>query len=105
MTIEITDANFEQEVLKSDQLVLVDFWAEWCGPCRQMSPTIDEVAQEMEGSVKVFKMNIDKSKETAAKYGIRSIPTLMIFKAGASFSTKVGASPKGVIIDWIKEHQ
>ncbi len=105
MTTEITDTNFEQEVLKSDKLVLIDFWAEWCGPCKQMAPVIDEVAQEVGDSVKVFKMNVDKSQETAAKYGIRSIPTLMIFKDGAPFSTKVGASPKSVIIDWIKEHQ
>ena len=105
MTKAITDADFAKEVLESDKLVLVDFWAEWCGPCKQLGPIVDEVSKEVGDSVKVFKMNVDESKDTASKYGIRSIPTLMIFKDGASFSTKVGVSPKSVIVDWIKEHQ
>jgi thioredoxin 1 len=105
MTSSITDAKFEQEVLKSDKLVVIDFWAEWCGPCRQLGPIIDEVSAELKDSVKIFKMNIDENRDTPSKYGVRSIPTLMIFKDGASFSTKVGAHPKSVIIDWIKSHQ
>lgn len=104
MTKAITDAQFEKEVLKSDKLVLVDFWAPWCGPCKQLSPVIDEIAKEMSDSVKIFKMNVDENQETPSKYGIRSIPTLMLFKEGAAFSTKVGGSPKNVLVDWIKEH-
>ncbi|NRA73170.1 MAG: thioredoxin [Rickettsiales bacterium] len=104
MIKEITDKNFEEEVLKSEKLVLVDFWAPWCGPCKQLGPVIDEVAKEVGDSVKIFKMNVDESPETASKYGIRSIPTLMIFKEGATFSTKLGVHPKNVLIDWIKDH-
>jgi thioredoxin 1 len=100
----ITDAKFEQEVLKSDKLVVVDFWAEWCGPCRQLGPIIDEVSKELK-DIKIFKMNIDENREAPSKYGVRSIPTLMIFKDGASFSSKVGVHPKSSIIEWIKEHQ
>ena len=105
MTKSITDAEFVKEVLESDKLVVVDFWAEWCGPCKQLCPIIDEVSEEVGDSVKIFKMDIDANKETASKYGVRSIPTLMLFKEGASFSTKVGVSPKSVILEWIKEHE
>lgn len=105
MTESMTDARFEQEVIQSDKLVVIDFWAEWCGPCRQLGPIIDEVSKELKGSVGVYKMNVDEARATASKYGIRSIPTLMIFKDGAPFSTKVGVHTKGVILDWIKAHQ
>lgn len=105
MVQSLNDKNFDQEVLKTDQLVLVDFWAEWCGPCRQLLPIIEEVATEVGTEVKICKVNVDEASEVAAKYGIRSIPTLMIFKDGAPFSTKLGVSPKTAIIDWIKQHQ
>ena len=105
MTKTITDADFTKEVLESEKLVIVDFWAPWCGPCRQLGPIIDEISKEVGESVKVFKMNVDESRETASKYGVQSVPTLMLFKEGAPFSTKIGVSPKNIILDWIKEHE
>lgn len=105
MVQSINDQNFEQEVLKSEQVVLVDFWAEWCGPCRQMAPILDEVHAELGEQVKICKLNVDEAPETAAKYGIRSIPTFIIFKSGAPFSTKLGAVPKTELIEWLKKHQ
>jgi thioredoxin 1 len=87
----VKDATFEADVLKSDTPVLVDYWAEWCGPCKQLSPLLDKVAPSYEGRIKIVKMNVDENKTTPAKYGIRGIPTLMIFKNGALASTKVGA--------------
>lgn len=92
--LEIGDANFAQEVLKSDQPVVVDFWAAWCGPCRMMAPVLDEVAREMEGKVKVVKVNVDKNRTTAGNYKIMSIPTLMFFKDGNVVDTQVGFVPK-----------
>lgn len=104
MANNATDSNFEKNVLKSSKLVLVDFWAEWCGPCRQLTPIIDEVASEMSSVVEVFKMNVDENPDTPTEYGIRSIPTLMLFKNGAVVSTKIGSLPKSAIVDWINQN-
>ena len=92
--IEATDGNFEQEVLNSDVPTIIDFWAVWCGPCRQIAPALDELADEFSGKVKVAKLNIDQNPEVAQKYGIRSIPTLVIVKNGAEVDRHIGAGPK-----------
>lgn len=91
---ELTSADFDAEVVKSEQPVLVDFWAPWCGPCRMMGPIVDAVAQKYEGRVKVCKVNVDESADLAGKFGIRSIPTLMIFKGGQQADVLVGAVPE-----------
>ena len=96
-----SDASFEADVLKSTEPVLVDFWAEWCGPCRVISPIVDEVAGELQGKLRVVKINVDENPATAAKYGIMSIPTLMIFKNGAMAARQIGALPKAKIVQWI----
>ncbi len=94
---ELTDADFEEQVINAGELVLVDFWAPWCGPCRQIAPMIDELASENEGSAKVVKVNIDESAEIAQKYGIMSMPTLIIFKGGEIAEKFVGAKPKAAL--------
>ena len=101
---EATDSNFEQEVLKSDQLTLVDFWAEWCGPCRQLAPTIEGIAQELDGKIKVFKMNVDDNPGTPSKYGIRGIPTVILFKDGEVVEQLVGNQPRDAFTDVISKH-
>ena len=95
--IILTEQNFEQEVLKSDKPVLVDFWATWCGPCRMLAPTIAKIAEEQEGVVKVGKVDVDEEPELAARFGIASIPTLMVFKNGAVAKASVGVQPKAMI--------
>ena len=96
--IVLTEQNFEQEVLKSDIPVLVDFWATWCGPCRMLAPTIAKIAEEQSGVIKVGKVDVDEEPELAAKYGIASIPTLMVFKNGECTDTQVGFAPKDQIL-------
>ncbi len=98
----VTDKDFEQEVLKSDQPVLVDFWAEWCGPCRALGPSIDAVAQEKSGALKVVKVNIDENPNAPSKYGVRSIPTLLIFKGGEVVAQTVGSMPKSDLVKWVE---
>ena len=101
MTQEIKDSEFEQKVTNSTEPVLIDFWAEWCGPCKMLSPVIDQLSEEMKGKVKIVKMNIDENPETPSSLGVRSIPTLMIFKDGKQISSKVGAHPKNKLKEWI----
>ncbi len=101
MTIHIDDSEFEAKVLKSASPVLVDFWAEWCGPCRQIAPVLDEIAKERAGKITVAKVNIDKNPGTPQKYGVRGIPTLIIFKDGKAVSTKVGSLPKSKLLEWV----
>ncbi|MCH7827695.1 MAG: thioredoxin [Bacteroidetes bacterium] len=95
--LEITDENFESEVLNSDLPVLIDFWAAWCGPCRMIAPLVEELAGEYEGKVKVGKLDVDNNQQTAIKYGVRSIPTLLVFKNGEVKDTIIGAVPKSQI--------
>ena len=98
---KVSDSNFETEVLKSAEPVVVDFWAEWCGPCRMIAPALEEIAGTMGGKVKIVKLNVDENPATAAKYGIMSIPTLMLFKNGELASRQVGAAPKQKLEQWI----
>ena len=98
---KVSDSDFEAQVLKSTEPVVVDFWAEWCGPCRMIAPALEEIAGTMNGKVKIVKLNVDENPATAAKYGIMSIPTLMIFKNGAMAARQIGALPKAKIVQWI----
>lgn len=101
-TTQVTDSSFEAEVLKSEGPVVVDFWAEWCGPCKMIAPALEEISEEMNGEVKITKLNIDENQDMAMKYGVRSIPMLILFKDGEPMATQVGAAPKGKLSDWIK---
>ena len=101
MTEKTTDATFATDVLNSAEPVVVDFWAEWCGPCRMIAPALDEISHEMEGKVKIVKLNVDENPAVAAQYGIRSFPTLLIFKNGQLASQKVGAASKTELSKWI----
>ena len=98
---KVSDSDFEAQVLKSTEPVVVDFWAEWCGPCKMIAPALEELAGSMNGKVKIVKLNVDENPQTAAKYGIMSIPTLMLFKNGEMASRQVGAAPKQKLEQWI----
>ena len=102
--LHVTDSSFESEVLQSAAPVLVDYWAEWCGPCKMIAPVLDDVAAEYSGKLKVAKLNIDENSDTPAKYGIRGIPTLMLFKGGNVEATKVGALSKSQLIAFIDDN-
>jgi thioredoxin 1 len=101
-TVKVTDASFEQDVLKASEPVVVDFWAEWCGPCRMIGPALEEISNELAGRVKIAKVNVDENPQIASQFGIRSIPALMLFKDGKVTSQKVGAAPKGDLSRWIQ---
>ena len=100
-TVKVDQSNFQAEVLNSAELVVVDFWAEWCGPCKMIAPALEEISTELAGKVKVAKLNIDENPELAAQYGVRSIPTLAVFKGGEVADIKVGALPKTALSHWI----
>ena len=100
-TVKVDNNNFKSDVLEAEGPVVVDFWAEWCGPCKMIGPSLEEIANEMAGKVKITKLNIDENPELAAQFGVRSIPTLMIFKGGEVADMKVGALPKTALSSWI----
>ena len=102
-TVTVTDDSFERDVLQADQPVLVDFWAEWCGPCKQIAPALEQIAGELAGQVTIAKLNIEDSPTTPSRYGVRGIPTMMLFKGGQMASMKVGAMPKQKILEWLTE--
>ena len=101
-TVKVTDSSFAQDVLQSSEPVVVDFWAEWCGPCRMIGPALEEISSEMEGKVKIAKLNVDENPQISSQLGIRSIPALMVFKDGKVVAQKVGAAPKGELSRWIQ---
>ena len=103
-TVDVTDDNFDTEVLKSSKPIVVDFWAEWCGPCKQIGPVLEEISNEMSDEVIIAKHNIDNEPNTPTKFGVRGIPTMLLFKEGELKATQVGATTKSNIVSWIKEN-
>ena len=103
-SIKINDSNFEQEVLKSGSLTLVDFWAEWCGPCKMIGPALEEISEEMKEDIRITKLNIDENPSTPQQYGVRGIPTLLLFKNGEVVAEKIGALSKTKLTEWISEN-
>ena len=101
-TVKVTDASFEADVLNSETPVLVDFWAEWCGPCRMIGPALEEIAEELSGRVTIAKINIDEEPEWASRFNVRSIPTLLVFKGGEKVAEKLGAAPKSALKSWVE---
>ena len=101
-TVKVTDASFEDEVLKSETPVLVDFWAEWCGPCRMIGPALEEISDELADKVTIVKMNIDEHPETPGKLGVRGIPTMILFRGGQRVAEQVGAAPKRELKAWLE---
>jgi thioredoxin 1 len=102
-TVKVTDESFEKDVLQAVGPVLVDFWAEWCGPCKQIAPALEQIAEQLGNQVTVAKLNIEESPTTPSRYGVRGIPTMMLFKDGQMASMKVGAMPKQKILEWLNE--
>ena len=102
-TVNVTDESFERDVLQSDKPVLVDFWAEWCGPCKQIAPALEQISEELADQVVVAKVNIEESPMSPSRYGVRGIPTMMLFRGGQMASMKVGAMPKARILEWLNE--
>ena len=103
-TMALSDTDFEKEVLQNTSLVLVDFWADWCGPCKALAPKLEEVAKEMQGKLRVFKMNVEQEKEMAGKYGVRGIPTMILFKGGNTVDQLVGNTSKEAILEMVNKH-
>ena len=101
-TKSVTDQSFQTDVLDADKPVLVDFWAEWCGPCRMIAPALEEIASELGDKVSIVKINIDENPDTPGKYGVRGIPTMLLFKGGQAVAQKVGAAPRGQIQQWLE---
>jgi thioredoxin 1 len=102
-TVSVTDESFDRDVLQSSKPVLVDFWAEWCGPCKQIAPALEQISEELADQVTVAKLNIEESQMTPSRYGVRGIPTMMLFRGGQMASMKVGAMPKAKILEWLSE--
>ena len=102
-SVKVTDESFESDVLQAETPVLVDFWAEWCGPCKQIAPALEQIADELAGKVTIAKLNIEESPTTPSRYGVRGIPTMMLFRGGQMASMKVGAMPKQKILEWLSE--
>ncbi len=102
--INVTDTSFESDVLKGDGPILLDFWAEWCGPCKMLAPSLSELASELDGKISIAKLNIDENPTVPSRFGVRGIPTLMIFKDGQVTATKIGALPKSQLKSWIEQN-